>query len=60
MERGWIFWVADAALIVLLVIEIATRNDITAVSIAFWTLLVIVVVARYYVRYKDRQATPSG
>lgn len=43
-------WVLDVAVLVFLVLDIATRDDITWIAVVFWVLLVLAIAANWTLR----------
>lgn len=50
-------WAIEVALIVFLVLEIATRDDITWISVVFWVLLVISIGLSWTLRSQRNNAS---
>ncbi|MEM9516069.1 MAG: hypothetical protein AAGA42_14550 [Actinomycetota bacterium] len=60
MNKTWIWWLLDVVILGLVVLDIATRDEITVVSVLLWPLIVIVIVAGYYRRYQQRKAAAAS
>lgn len=52
--------VLDAAVLVFLVLDIATRDDITWISVVFWVLLVIAVGVNWTIRSRRSKTSEAS